>query len=136
MGQCPACQGLKGPGQCFQFSCGDPDSFEPECGNFPEETPQVYCGSHPFFQGCRLPDQVVGDAGPALWEEEVEGDDNFSVPMAATCRAGFSEVFVFQGYRNRQDRAGLFSCCVQSHVGDVPHQVPRCEETHTQDSLP
>ena len=59
---------------------------------------------------------MVGDAGPALWEEEVEGDDNFSVPMAATCRAGCSEVFVFQGYRWRQDEAGFFSCCAESRV--------------------
>lgn len=132
VGQCPACQGLKGPGQCFQFSCGDPDSFEPECDNFPEEAPQAYCGSHPFFQGCRLPDQMVGDAGPALWEEEVEGDDNFSVPMAATCGAGCSEVFVFQGYRYRQEtHTRLFALNANGPAIISSYQVPQARGPYT-----
>lgn len=75
---------------------------------------------------------MVGDAGPALWEEEVEGDDNFSVPMAATCGAGCSEVFVFQGYRYRQEtHTRLFALNANGPAIISSYQVPQARGPYT-----
>eukprot|EP00435_Cladocopium_sp_Y103_P036409 s246_g9.t1 len=99
--RCPVCQGRKGAGKCFQFDCRS-TPLRHGCGKLPVARP-TYCGSHPLFGGYRLPDAVVGDVGPGLWEEEIESCtlDTFNMSMAATDR--WNEVFVFPGYRDDQD---------------------------------
>eukprot|EP00435_Cladocopium_sp_Y103_P033595 s246_g8.t1 len=96
--RCPICKGQKGQGKCFQFDCRE-NCLRYACGKLPGARP-TYCGSHPFFGGYRLPDQVFGDEGPALWEEEVHADSRFTVCIASTAN---SEVFVFPGKRTAQD---------------------------------
>ena len=76
-------------------------SLRSGCGELPVAGP-TYCGSHPLFVGYRLPDAMVGDVGPALWEEEIDADDRFDISMVPTRRC--NEVFVFPGYREDQDR--------------------------------
>ena len=91
---CPVCQGQKGPGKCFQFCCRS-SALRYGCGELPASRP-TYCGSHPFFGGYRLPDAVVGDAGPALWEEKIDSFDRFAISMAAAPR--HLGVMVLPGY--------------------------------------
>lgn len=90
---CPVCQGQKGPGKCFQFCCR-PSALRYGCGELASRP--TYCGSHPFFGGYRLPDAVVGEAGPALWEEKIDSFDRFAVSMAAAPR--HLGVMVLPGY--------------------------------------
>ena len=105
--QCPVCEGWGGIGQCFAFSCSS-------CGwrESPASVHSAYCGSHPFFNGHPPAAQLVGDAGPALWEQEIDWyDDCFEISMAAVA----SHILVFPGRAN-QDRDRLLMCCAQALV--------------------
>ena len=74
--KCPLCKGREGAENCFQFDC--------DCGHFQDGNRPAYCGSHPFFGGYRLPDQLAGRPGPGLWEEEIEVCQDFTVSGLAT----------------------------------------------------
>ena len=93
------CKGRKGAAKkCLPFECRD-SALGSGCGELPDGSGPAYCGSHPFFGGYSLPDQVCGDAGPALWEEKVDTRDKIDYSMAATR----SEIYVLPGYRDNQD---------------------------------
>ena len=100
--QCPVCKGQKGPGKCFQFDCC-PSALGFGCGELPSPTRPTYCGSHPFFGGYRLTDQVIGDPGPALWEEEIDVCEKFTISATSFRR----QVFLYPGDRESQDRGGV-----------------------------
>ena len=76
----------------------------------------MYCGSHPFFGGYPPADQLVGDQGPALWEEAIdEYDDCFEISMAAAA----SKILVFPRWID-QDRDGLLLCCAWALLFSLP----------------
>ena len=93
------CKGRKGAAKkCFPFECRD-SALGIGCRQFTAGSGPAYCGSHPFFGGYSLPDQVCGDAGPALWEEKFYIYDKMTYFMAATS----SEIYLLPGYRDDQD---------------------------------
>eukprot|EP00434_Breviolum_minutum_P020893 symbB.v1.2.018430.t1/scaffold1470.1/size116919/13 len=83
--------------KCFPFECRD-SALGIGCRQFTAGSGPAYCGSHPFFGGYSLPDQVCGDAGPALWEEKFYIYDKMTYFMAATS----SEIYLLPGYRDDQ----------------------------------